>query len=120
MKTVLIVDDEFSIAETLGEIISFAGYGIATAANGRAGLELARTVRPALVLLDYMMPVMDGLQMLTRLRADPDLRGTPVVMMTAAPRGLPEGARRWDALLIKPFDAEQLTRTIERLIGAGR
>jgi CheY-like chemotaxis protein len=117
MKTILIVDDEFSIVESLGEILSFGGYGICTAPNGRAGLEAARADRPALILLDYMMPVMDGLQFLARLRSDPDLQGVPVVMMTAAPMGIP-GPRRWDALLIKPFEAAQLTRIVEQLIGA--
>jgi CheY-like chemotaxis protein len=55
--------------------------------------------------------------MLARLRADPDLKEIPVVMMTAAPLGIPDTSRRWDALLIKPFDATQLSRAIERLIG---
>jgi CheY-like chemotaxis protein len=117
MKSILIVDDEFSIVETLVEILSFDGYVATSAANGRAGLEAARATRPSLILLDYMMPVMDGLQMLARLRADPDLKEIPVVMMTAAPLGIPNTSRRWNALLIKPFDATQLTRTIERLIG---
>jgi CheY-like chemotaxis protein len=117
MKTILIVDDEFSIVETLSEILAFAGYAAVSAPNGRAGLEAARAHRPAVILLDYMMPVMDGLQMLARLRADPDLREIPVVMMTAAPLGIPDPTRRWDALLIKPFDAPRLTGTIDRLIG---
>jgi CheY-like chemotaxis protein len=117
MKTILIVDDEFSIVETLAEILSFEGYAATSAANGRAGLEAARATRPSLILLDYMMPVMDGLQMLTRLRADPDLQDIPVVMMTAAPLGLPDATQLWNDLLIKPFDATQLARSIERLIG---
>jgi CheY-like chemotaxis protein len=117
MKTILIVDDEFSIVETLGEILSWAGYAVATASNGKAGLELAHGAHPALILVDYMMPVMDGLQMLARVRADPALADVPVVMMTAAPLGIPDGAKRWDALLIKPFDAEQLIRIVRRLAG---
>jgi CheY-like chemotaxis protein len=117
MKTILIVDDEFSIVETLAEILAFAGFHTTTASNGRSGLEAARTARPALILLDYMMPVMDGLQMLEQLRADPELQGIPVVMMTAAPLGIPNRGRRWDALLIKPFDATRLTRIVELLIG---
>jgi CheY-like chemotaxis protein len=117
MKTILIVDDEFSIVEALAEIVSFSGYQVVTAANGQTGLESARAHRPALILLDFMMPVMDGLQLLTRLREDPESAGTKVVMMTAAPHGIPAEARDWDALLIKPFDASELIRTIARLIG---
>jgi CheY-like chemotaxis protein len=116
MKTILIVDDEFSIGEALSEILTFAGYTTVAARNGRAGLEAARSRRPALILLDRMMPVMDGLQMLARLRADPELARIPVVMMTAAPMGI-RGPEQWDALLIKPFDAVVLTRAIATLIG---
>jgi CheY-like chemotaxis protein len=116
-KTILIVDDEFSIVETLSEILTFSGYVAVTASNGRAGLEAAHEQRPALILLDFMMPVMDGLQTLTRLRADPDLRDVPVVMMTAAPMGIPKGRGGWNTLLIKPFEAGQLLETIRRLIG---
>ena len=117
MKTILIVDDEFSIVETLAEIIAFEGYAHATAANGQAALDEARAHKPALILLDYMMPVMDGLQVLQRLRVDPQLQDVPVIMMTAAPLGIPEGDKRWDALLLKPFDANHLVRAIRRLIG---
>lgn len=117
MKTILIVDDEFSIVETLGEILAWEGYGVITAPNGQAGLELARAQRPALILLDYMMPVVDGLQMLRALRADAGCDGVPVIMMTAAPMGIPADDRRWDALLLKPFEASQLVRAVQRLIG---
>jgi CheY-like chemotaxis protein len=117
MKTILIVDDEFSIVETLGEILVWEGYGVTSASNGQAGLDQARDHRPTLILLDYMMPLTDGLQMLQALRADPALEQLPVIMMTAAPLGIPESEQRWDALLIKPFEVAQLVRTIERLIG---
>jgi CheY-like chemotaxis protein len=117
MKTVVIIDDEFSIVETLKEVLEWAGYKVVTAANGQAGLDVVHAERPALVLLDYMMPVMDGLQMLEKLRQHDGLAGTPVIMMTAAPLGIPNAQKRWDALLLKPFDAEQLTRAIRKLIG---
>jgi CheY-like chemotaxis protein len=117
MKRVLIVDDEFSIVETLDEIVSWEGYAVATAAHGQAGLEAARAQPPSLILLDYMMPVMDGLQMLKELRADTRLQQVPVIMMTAAPLGMPDVEQRWDALLLKPFEAGQLMRAIQRLIG---
>jgi CheY-like chemotaxis protein len=118
VKTILIVDDEFSIAETVSEVLSWWGYQVIAAANGEQGLERARAHRPALVLLDYMMPVLDGLQTLNRLRADPGLADLPVIMMTAAPNGLPTAKRQWDELLLKPFDSDQLMRAIQRLIGA--
>jgi CheY-like chemotaxis protein len=116
-KMILIVDDEFSIVETLAEILTFTGYATVTASNGRTALEAARKQRPALILLDYMMPVMDGLQTLAGLRADADLRDIPVVMMTAAPMGIPRGRASWNTLLIKPFEADRLLDTIRTLIG---
>jgi CheY-like chemotaxis protein len=117
VKSVLIVDDDFSIVETLGEIVALEGYGFRGAANGREALAEARARPPALILLDYMMPVMDGLQLLRVLRSEPQLRATPVIMMTAAPLGIPESEQRWDDLLLKPFDAGQLARAIRNLIG---
>jgi CheY-like chemotaxis protein len=117
VKSVLIVDDEFSIVETLGEIVSLEGYGFRGAANGKEALAEAMVRPPALILLDYMMPVMDGLQLLQVLRADPRLSQIPVVMMTAAPPGIPIGDQRWDDLLLKPFDSGQLMRAIRGLIG---
>lgn len=117
MKAVLIVDDDFSIVETLGEILSLEGYGFRGAANGKEALAEARMRPPALILLDYMMPVMDGLQLLQVLRGDPQLRAIPVIMMTAAPLGIPADQKRWDDLLLKPFDTAQLARAIRALIG---
>jgi CheY-like chemotaxis protein len=117
VKFVLVVDDDYSIVETLGEIISMEGYEFRGAANGKEALAEARARPPDLILLDYMMPVMDGLQMLQVLRGDPELHATPVVMMTAAPLGIPESQKRWNELLVKPFDAGQLARAIRALIG---
>lgn len=117
MKKVLIVDDEFSIVETLAEILAWEGYATASAPNGEAALRAIAAARPDLILLDYMMPVMDGVQLLRALRADASLASIPVVMMTAAPLGISDADRCWDALLVKPFDAEQLVRTIHRLLG---
>jgi CheY-like chemotaxis protein len=117
VKTILIVDDEYSIVETLGEVVSMEGYDFTGAANGREALVAVRALPPALVLLDYMMPLMDGLQVLAALRADPALATIPVVIMTAAPLGIPAGQRLWDELLLKPFDAGQLMRVVYDLIG---
>lgn len=116
MSTILIVDDEFSIAETVADILSWEGYSTVTAANGELALAQIEKKRPDLILLDYMMPVMDGLQMLRALRANPELRSIPVVIMTAAPPGLGREDRLWNGLLSKPFDAEQLLRQVRKLL----
>jgi CheY-like chemotaxis protein len=113
-KTILVVDDEFVIREVLTELLEWEGYTVLTATNGEEGLEQIAGARPSLVLLDFMMPVMDGLEMLRRLRADPALRDTPVVLMTAAPMSLRGDTPLWDALLPKPFDIEGLRKALKK------
>lgn len=112
MKTILVVDDEFSIVDAVCEILAWEGYKAVGAENGVAGLAALGREKPDLVLLDFMMPLMDGVQMLRAMRQHPEYRTIPVVMVTAAPQGLPRGEKLWDALLPKPFEIEQLLKTV--------
>ncbi len=123
MATVLVVDDEPLIAMALEAALEDAGYRVATAANGRQGLErLAEAPRPDLVLLDMMMPVMNGPAMLAAMAADPELAGIPVVVLSS----LPEEAIRARvgegvaAILLKPCTAEQVLEAIARALGGAR
>ena len=123
MATVLVVDDEPLIAMALEAMLEDAGYAVSTAANGRQGLErLAEAPRPDLVLLDMMMPVMNGPAMLAALAADPGLAGIPVVVLSS----LPEEAIRARvgegvaAILLKPCTAEQVLDAIARALGGAR
>ena len=123
MTTVLVVDDEALIAMALEAALEDAGYDVATAANGRQGLErLAEAPRPEIVLLDMMMPVMNGPAMLAAMAADPDLAGIPVVVLSS----LPEEAIRARvgvgvaAILLKPCTAEQVLDAIARALGQAR
>lgn len=116
MHTILIVDDEFSIVETLAEILSWEGYGIATAANGRLAMIEMEKSQPSLVMLDFMMPVMDGLQVLAAMRDDERYRSIPVILMTAAAMALPREERRYDALLRKPFDIDAVLSVVRALL----
>jgi CheY-like chemotaxis protein len=114
-KSILLVDDEFSIVEALADILQWEGYSVVSAPNGQRALDELKRGPISLVLLDYMMPVMDGLQALEKIRAEPAWRGIPVVMMTAA--AIPQGASGWDALLLKPFEYSALFDVVRRLAG---
>ena len=115
-RTILVVDDEYSIAESLVEILTWEGYTVVTAANGRDALEAVGRVRPDLILLDYMMPVMDGLQMLRALRQNAEHTALPVVLMTAASLEGPTDTKLWNALIQKPFEIDYLTRVLTRVL----
>jgi CheY-like chemotaxis protein len=115
VKRVLIVDDEFGIVEALSDVLSEQGMTVSTARNGKDALKRVAEAKPDLILCDYMMPVMDGLQFITELRkAD---GATPIVLMTAVRReqlaeGLPVSE-----VLQKPFRVEQLLSVVKRFLG---
>jgi CheY-like chemotaxis protein len=117
-QSILIVDDEFSLAETLAEILAWEGYVITTACNGHAALLEMEKATPSLVLLDFMMPVMDGLDMLRTMRQRPGLERLPVILMTAAHMALPPDERQYDALLRKPFEVSAVLKLVRGLLGA--
>jgi CheY-like chemotaxis protein len=103
VRRVLIVDDEPSSAIAAAELLRFAGYDVATEPNGRAALAAMRRRRPDLLLLDYMMPVLDGMQTVAAMRVDAALAAIPVILMSAAPEGaIPPGGRTL-RFLRKPF-----------------
>ena len=117
MKTILLVDDELAIVETVAEVLAWEGYRVVTASNGREGLAAVRTEHPDLALVDFMMPVMDGVQMLRALRADPAYAALPVVLITAAPMALPADIRTSTPVLTKPFTVASLLEVIRGRIG---
>ncbi len=82
-KRIVVVDDERDILEFVGYNLEKEGYEVYTACNGREGLELAERVRPHLILLDSMMPVMDGMQTCEAIRSHPQLKDTMIVFLSA-------------------------------------
>ncbi len=118
MATVLVVDDEFGIAELFDAVLTDEGHRVLTAINGRHGLEMLAQERPDLVFLDYMMPVMDGAAMLRAMAADPALRAIPVVVMSSLPEAaVAERCSGYAAFLRKPFKVAQVVALAERLLG---
>ena len=121
MKTILIVDDEFGIVEALASLLEDEGYRVVTAANGEDGLARLDKEQPNLVLIDLMMPIIDGQEMLRIIRSTPAHESTPVIVMSAAPKSAAvlksERAHEISAFLRKPFDLQTLLDTLVPLIG---
>lgn len=112
---VLIVDDEFGLAEIISELLSDRGYEVAVATNGQLGWTSIETQLPDLVLLDVMMPVMDGLTLLRLLRDDARFKDVPVVLMSSLPEDTFEDARRLCQQIVrKPFSPRSLFELVER------
>jgi signal transduction histidine kinase len=121
MSSVLIVDDEPTARETLIAILEREGYDLLQAKDGIQALEMLKQFQPDLILLDVMMPAMDGFEVCRRIRATPSLAEVPIILLTALDdrdsllRGLESGA---DDFLSKPPDHRELlarVRTITRL-----
>lgn len=118
MKTILVVDDELGSAEVLSLILEEEGYRAFCAVNGQLALIQAREVVPDLVIVDYMMPLMNGAEFSRELRRDPQFSHTKIILNS----GLPEVAIRdhfdsYDAFLRKPFKVETLLELVERFVG---
>ena len=121
VPTVLVVDDDDSVREVTGMSLELvAGWKVLQADGGGAALELARSHHPDAVLLDVMMPEMDGPTTLRHLRADPATRDIPVVLLTA--KVMAGEREEWAELAVhgviaKPFDPMQLHLDVARLLG---
>ncbi len=116
MKTILLIEDNVDIRENTAEILELAGYRVATAVNGKIGVEQALANRPDLIICDIMMPVLDGYGVLHIVNRNPDLSGIPFIFLTAKServdfrKGMELGA---DDYLTKPFDDTELLSAVE-------
>ncbi|MBI2190812.1 MAG: response regulator [Planctomycetes bacterium] len=118
-KKILIIDDEPIIVRTLQDRLKFTGYEVFTAADGEEGLQKAVQQKPDLVLLDIMMPKLDGHQVLERMRQMEDTREIPVIMLTA--RSQMEDVIKATSggsadYVVKPFDLVALLEKIDKVL----
>lgn len=118
-RTILVVDDEEDIRAVLSARLEAAGFQVRSAARGLEALESIRSDPPSLVVLDLMLPDLDGLSVCAMVKRDRGLRCIPVILLTAKSRsedritGMALGA---DAYLNKPFKAEELLAEVRRLM----
>jgi DNA-binding response OmpR family regulator len=117
VKRILIVDDEFGLGETLCDLLSIDGYEATSAWSGQLALAKVAEQPPDLILLDIMMPIMDGHEVLRTLKANPAWQSIPVIMMSAAAVLDKSELALAAGFLRKPFDFDQLLRLIRALIG---
>jgi two-component system alkaline phosphatase synthesis response regulator PhoP len=118
-STILIVDDERDILDLIEYNLKKEGFVVVTAEDGEEGIERARQIRPDLVLLDIMMPKMDGLEVIDMMRQDANLKDIPVIFLTARSdektevKGLDRGA---DDFLTKPISTTKLVSRIKAVL----
>jgi len=118
--TILTIEDQPDIRRLIQMTLEFQDFRVLEAGGGEAGLAIARKERPDLILLDVMMPGMDGLTVARTLAADPEMRDIPIVMLSAlgmannVQAGLATGVR---AYLVKPFSPFELLEVVGKLVG---
>jgi CheY-like chemotaxis protein len=116
MTTILVVEDDIAIIDFLRTFLEEEGYKIMVAHNGEEGLACLASARPALVLSDLMMPVLNGQELYKRMQADPRYRSIPFVLMSAVRTALNQKDSHYAAVVAKPFELNDLIDTVERLI----
>lgn len=118
--TILVVDDSPTEIRIFGEALRKAGFRVATASNGEEGVAMARRLHPDLILMDVVMPVLNGFQATRQLQRDAATADIPVIMVTTKDQetdrtwGLRQGARDY---LVKPVDADELVARIRNALG---
>lgn len=120
-QSVLVIDNDESLVEFLAFVFEDKGFTVYKALDGRVGLDLARTHRPAVIVTDLMMRELHGLEVVEQVRTQPDLADTVVIVMSAKTykpdiqRTRELGA---DGYIVKPFKSEEMLALVERLLAA--
>jgi len=124
-RTILIIDDDEDISSSVRTVLESAGHTVLRAANGKEGIELARSERPALILLDFMMPIMDGFHVCSAIDQEQALRDIPIIAFTAFGQDIMEVGLSPYApcrtsireCIEKPVEPNVLLHRVESLIG---
>jgi len=122
-KKVLVVDDEVHIVHVVAIKLRNNGYEPITAGNGEEAYELACKEKPDIIIADYMMPIMDGLELLEKLRANDQTREIPFILLTARNFAIDDARQQQlnvSQCITKPFSPKELLRTVEDIIYQGQ
>jgi CheY-like chemotaxis protein len=116
-QPILVVDDDPAILDLIAQVLLEEGYEVLAVSNGQTAVDLARKVRPHLILLDLMMPQMNGWQVTAALKSDPQTRAIPILLLSAR-REMARTANELGvtAYLEKPFDLDDLLSRVQRIL----
>lgn len=118
-RKVLVVDDEFHIVQVVAIKLRNNGFEVLTAENGDAAYRLACEHNPDIVITDYQMPILSGLELIEKLRQNPATETTPVIMLTARNFSVDDGQKqtlRISACLSKPFSPREVLQTVDDVL----
>jgi two-component system cell cycle response regulator DivK len=118
-KRILVVEDQDDNRRIIRDLVTSVGYELIEAEDGEAGVRLAGSERPDLILMDIQLPVLDGYEATRRIKADPELRAIPIIVVTSyALSGDDQKAiaAGCDAYVAKPFSPRELLATIRRFL----
>ncbi|MBW4090669.1 MAG: response regulator [Proteobacteria bacterium] len=120
MAKILVVDDEFGVGELLREVLDEEGHAVRLAINGRQGLEQMAVERPDVVILDFMMPVLNGGDVLKAMREDPKLADIPVIVTSSLPEAtVAERAPGYTAFVRKPYQIGTIVARVAAALDTG-
>lgn len=121
---ILCIEDEADMIDLIRWILERQGYAVRGALGGKEGLRQMQEKRPDLVLLDIMMPEMDGWEVYREMKASPDLQGIPVIVVTAKAQSIDKvlglHIAKVDDYITKPFGPHELVQAVEKVLGAAR
>ena len=121
MTTILVVDDEYLIADILGYALEDEGFMVVKAGHGQKGLEVLERERPDLITTDFMMPVMNGGELGQALSQDRALSQIPFIFMSGTSQDIVRRAfSGYDAFLVKPIEFDSLLLVVKRLLAQGQ
>ena len=119
-KRILVVEDQEDLRRVLRDLLTGSGFEVAEAADGQAGVAKAKSERPDLILMDIQLPGIDGYEASRQIKADPDLKATPIIAVSSfAMKGDEQKARAsgCDGYVTKPYSPMQLLRLIRSRLG---